>query len=413
MQTSFLRTFLFLTFLLGLFSTKLYAVNTTTQGTEFYLSFMPNNTSNPTLKLLISAKNACTVTITGNNYNQTVSVGAGSTAVHTITRNASAYTSSSLTVSNTALRVVSTDTISLYTSNHMTYSSDANNVLPTSALGSKYMAASYAGVSNVSDQKSTALIVATENNTRVNITPRIYRDSVVTRTVNRATSVSLTYQLQHPIYGMILVDSVISGTGSHNLTLTYKLPSYGNTVTTPTMNAGQAYLYATSADLTGTMIEAQDCKKIAVFSGHQRTSVGMPLSKSYSSDHLIEQMLPFNSLGKNFVLVPTMDRIKDRVRIIASENDTEINIHSNTYNLQQGTFYETDLSSVSFMKSSKPVMTLLFPISINAPDGNKNNNLGDNSMIWVNPVEQNLPDIIFAALPTNLVANHYVNIVVK
>ncbi|MGL5960320.1 MAG: IgGFc-binding protein, partial [Bacteroidales bacterium] len=375
---------------------------------------MPNNHSSPTLKLLISAKKTCNVNISGNGYNANVRVTGGSTVTHTITKNSAAYTTALAKVSKTALRVVSSDTISLYASNHMTYSSDANNVLPTSALGSKYMAASYYGKSNVSGQRSTLLIVATENNTRVDITPRNYKDSVVIRSVNRVANVSKTYQLHHPRYGMILVDSVVSGMGTNNLRLTYHLPTYGSTVTTPVMNAGESYYYGTGDDLTGTIVEAQACKKIAVFSGHQRTSVGMPLSTSYSSDHLVEQMLPFNSLGKNFVLVPTMDRIKDRVRIIAAENNTKVNIENNSYTLNQGTFYEADLTDASFVQSSKPVMTIIYPISMKAPDGNKNNsNLGDNSMIWVNPVEQNLPDIIFAALPTSLVVNHYVNIIVN
>ncbi|MGL4909196.1 MAG: IgGFc-binding protein, partial [Bacteroidales bacterium] len=375
---------------------------------------MPNNHSSPTLKLLISAKRTCNVNISGNGYNANVRVTGGSTVTHTITKITAAYTYTSATVSKKALKVTSSDTISLYASNYRSNSSDANNVLPTSALGSKYMAASYYGKSNISGQKSTVLIVATENNTRVNITPRSYKDSVVIRTVTHIENISQSYQSWHPVYGMILVDSVVNSNGPNNLKLTYSLPRYGKTITTPVMNAGDSYLYATTSDLTGTIVEAQACKKIAVFSGHQRTSVGLPLSTSYSSDHLVEQMLPFNSLGRNFVLVPTMDRVKDRVRIIAVENNTKININDNTYTLNQGTFYETDITIANFVKSSKPVMSVIYPISMRAPDGNKNNsNLGDNSMIWVNPVEQNLPDIIFAALPTSLVVNHYVNVVVK
>ncbi|MGL4908787.1 MAG: IgGFc-binding protein, partial [Bacteroidales bacterium] len=406
---------------MGVLSAKLYAINSSTQGTNFYLSFIPNDSrySSSDLTLIFSAKNDCTVTISGEYYNSTVNVSGGGTAVHTIMKHSFACPKP-LVVSNAALHIVSTDTISLYTGNYIPYSFDANNVLPTSALGSKYMVASYFSISNLSSQKPSALIVATEKDTRVNITPRIYRDSVVIGTVKNDSGkcdTTFHYLFHHPHHGMILVDSMVTNEESNNLRLTYKLPSYGSTITTPIMNARQVFLYVPSGgeDLTGTIIEAQDCKKIALFSGHQRTSVGIPLSTSYSSDHLTEQMLPFNALGKNFVLVPTMDRIKDRVRIIASENDTEITIHNNTYHLQQGAFYETDLSTISFMKSSKPVITILHPISIDAPDGNIDSNirLGDNSMIWVNPIEQTLPDIIFATLPTRQITNHYVNVVVK
>ncbi|MGL5912891.1 MAG: hypothetical protein ACRCZB_01910, partial [Bacteroidales bacterium] len=79
--------------------------NSTTQGKEFYVSFMPNNHSAPTLKLLISAKRTCNVNISGNGYNANVRVTAGSTITHTITKNSAAYTYTSATVSKKALKV--------------------------------------------------------------------------------------------------------------------------------------------------------------------------------------------------------------------------------------------------------------------------------------------------------------------
>jgi hypothetical protein len=378
---------------------------------------MPNNTTAPTLKLLVSAKRACEVTVyrANGNFLTSFDVAAGNTYLYEVERSEYAYANTAGLTSDNALRVVSTDTISLYASNRMVNSSDANNVLPTAALGSSYMAMSYSGRSNVTGQKSTILIVATEDATRVKITPRTYTDSVVTRTVARTANISESYQMVHPRYGVILVDSVI--TNRNRLRLTYHLPTYGTAITTSAMSAGQTYLYTSDDDLTGSIVEALDCKKIAVFTGHQRTSVGEPAGNinDFASDHLVEQMLPFNSLGRKFVLIPTMDRVKDRYRVVAAENATTFTINGVSRTLNKGMFYEGELRTTpAYIEANQPLAVCIYPISMGAVEGNKGgSDLGDNSMIWVNPVEQTLEDIIFAALPTDLVKSHYVNILVN
>jgi len=421
------RRWLFLFMGLCLYGAVQAQLPTTTQGTEFYVSFMPNS-SGPTLKLLVSAKRDCEVTVqrSNNTVAKTFSVSAGGIYTYLVTNN-DAYANVN-GLSSKSLKVTSTDTISLYASNRVDYSADANNVLPTPALGSKYMVMSYAGISNFPAQRSTVLIVATENGTTVKITPRTYRDSTATATeilsgqVGVAGVAFLNCYAFFPDYGSVLVRKNVRITHKQtngvwsttvDTTFTYKIPTWGKATTTPAMSAGQTYLYTSDNDLTGSIIEAEDCKKIAVFSGHQRTMVGSTLG-SLSSDHLVEQMLPMHSLGKRFVMVPTMDRVKDRYRLLAAGDNTTVTIDGKRVLLHQGLFYENDLREATYVEADKPMMVVMFPISVQSPEGDKDSlGVGDNSMIWINPVEQNLEDIIFGALPTKQVSNHYVNVVVS
>ena len=403
-------------------------VPATTQGTEFYVSFMPNSSA-PALKLLVSAKRSCTVTVRRSNGSvaETFTVAGGGIYTYIVSLGDAYHSAQGLAARS--LRVTATDTISLYASNRIDYSADANNVLPTPALGSRYMVMSYAGISNLGGQKSTILMVATESGTRVKITPRVYRDStsaasevIIGERTGTAGTVDVDGYTFLPEYGSTLVHKRVRTahrlsngvwTTAIDTTFTYKLPAYGKPFTAPTMQAGQTYLYTSDYDLTGSIVEAEDCKKIAVFSGHQRTMVGSLLG-NYSSDHLVEQMLPMHSLGKRFVMIPTVDRVKDRYRLLAAADGATVTVNGKRVLLNQGLFYENDLREPAYVEADKPMMVVMFPISVQSPEGNKSgSNVGDNSMIWVNPVEQNLEDIIFGALPTKQVSNHYVNVVVS
>lgn len=79
------------------------------------------------------------------------------------------------------------------------------------------------------------------------------------------------------------------------------------------------YSLQSLSDLTGTHIVSD--KPIAAFSGNNRTSIG----PGTSEDTLVEQLMPVNTWGKVFALVPT-PRIEhgDYVVIVASENDTQV-----------------------------------------------------------------------------------------
>ncbi|MDR0418968.1 MAG: IgGFc-binding protein, partial [Prevotellaceae bacterium] len=131
------------------------------------------------------------------------------------------------------------------------------------------------------------------------------------------------------------------------------------------------------------------------------------------------------ALGREFVVIPTLisdpalpnlKKQYDRLRILSVNDNTKISIKNNagvTFDttLNKGKVYELDFNSASYINSINPIIVCLFTSTMTyKSSGNK---YGDLVMIWVNPIEQNLTDIIFTALPTTRVQKHYVNIVTK
>ena len=156
----------------------------TTQGTEFWVSFMRNgyrNLSEPDpetekLVMIVSAKRGCTVTVRNPNQNWEDSFTVGDNGVETfLVPDARGYNNQQDGKSNKGLLVTSTDTISLYVANEASDSYDAANVLPVQALGSNYMIQSSKSISDQSghpdENRASFLVVATEDNTQVSITP--------------------------------------------------------------------------------------------------------------------------------------------------------------------------------------------------------------------------------------------------
>ncbi|MDR0418740.1 MAG: IgGFc-binding protein, partial [Prevotellaceae bacterium] len=138
-----------------------------TQGTEFYLSFMPNYPDNPKTTVYVSTKRATTVTISNPNtgYRETYNLGAGVIQPISVTlSDGYVYPDGNETVVNKGLIVESTDTISVYLGNQLDMSFNAANVLPIEALSGNYMAMCYPSTQH----SSTILIVSTEDDTYVN-----------------------------------------------------------------------------------------------------------------------------------------------------------------------------------------------------------------------------------------------------
>jgi hypothetical protein len=80
------------------------------------------------------------------------------------------------------------------------------------------------------------------------------------------------------------------------------------------------------ADLTGTLVRVvssnNDCPKVAVFTGHQRTSV--PSVTRLFRDHLYEHLPPVSTLGKSYLVPPLSGSSKYTIRVIASEANTDV-----------------------------------------------------------------------------------------
>ena len=146
----------------------LTAATPTTEGTEFWVTFLKNYERNADCSLIASARENATVTVENprTNWKGTFTVNAGSVTNYSLPAN-QCYMESEETVDKKGLRVTSTAPISLYASNFETATYDATIVLPITALGKDYIVQVF---ENELFPKEFG-IVATENNTQITITP--------------------------------------------------------------------------------------------------------------------------------------------------------------------------------------------------------------------------------------------------
>ena len=346
--------------------THVRAQNASTQGRDFWFAFMSNQTSDPTQTcLILSAERACNVTVSNPNtgWSTTASIPAGG-RVDVDIPFAQAYfpSGSDNTTCNYGCHLVATDDISAYTMNYRHASFDGGHLLPTQSLADNYMIESIPPGLN----GSSVLIIATENNTVVEITP------------TAATSGGWAANTSHTI----------------------------------TLNAGQTYQFTTSsatASLSGTIIQSQDCKRIAVFAGSKCAQA--PAGCTYC-DHIYDPMIPTIYWGNHFAVTASLTRSKDVVRVTVLNDGTVVKKNGTTITtLSAGGTYDFELTSSEgscYIETSGPSVCYLYLTGQGCGGGN-----GDPSMVYITPIEQNIRKITFGTYYNSGTSSmvSYVNVV--
>ncbi|MBO6659679.1 MAG: gliding motility-associated C-terminal domain-containing protein [Roseivirga sp.] len=346
----------------------------TTEGREFWLGFMENdNPASVELEIYLSSRQEANVVITAprGNFRREIVVPAGTARFVSIPANE--FMPVDEGVYDMGLKVTSDIPISVYALNKRQFSADAAVILPTTALGKEYFVTAHAEpnfdiVDNA--RESELLIVAVQDDTEVEITP-----------------------------------SVRTASG--------KLPNNPFTVT---LNAGETYLIKSALrteDLSGTYVRSvstnsDDCKNIAVFGGNVFTNVG---GCGDARDHLLEQMFPISTWGKSFLYVPYETRLGgDYVKIIASEDNTVVNISGNSsINLDRGEVYKIKaLNGVRSVESNKPISFAQFSRSQQC-DGVPS----DPFFILVSPLEQRIREVTFNAFSVDQIDRYYLTMITE
>lgn len=356
----------------------------TTQGKEFWVSFMRNGyrstDSDNNLILIASAKHACTVTVTSPSNPSwsaegTITHNNGTTTIDI--PDVMGYNDQKFGIANKGLFVQATDTISLYIANETQNSYDAANVLPVQALGCKYMVQTnkslhYPNSSHNEDNRASFLIVATEDETEVQINPTC--------------------------------QPMGQGSGPYPITL-----QRGQCYHVLNLNPG--YDNNGDGDFSGTLIESLNQKPIAVFNGNSVTSVAASaVHEGY--DHVFEQAMPVEDWGKRFVVTKTLGSENlqdDRVKITALFDNTNVMrdgqlLYNNMAAGESRDFWLTGTNC--YLESSGPVAVYLYNHSHSS-----SNNYGDPSMVWISPIEQTLEEVTFSTFAASNGLNHFVNIV--
>lgn len=222
---------------------------------------------------------------------------------------------------------------------------DAFVVFPVDTLGNSYYVITW-------NQRAQFMIVATEDNTTVTITPG-----------RSGTSIYFNSQVYRP--GMTLYI---------------------------TMNRYQTFhsFGGDSSDFSGTYITSD--KGIAVISGSQCSKIGSGLC-----DHLSAQMTPVETFGTMFVTINMAScNTPLSFRILASENGTQVNIAGRPPVLlsTQGDIYTFSTSSYSqtVVSSDKPTALAFFA------QGGCSSTDGDPAMILLPPIQQYASDYTFSTI---------------
>ena len=272
--------------------------------------------------------------------------------------------------------------------------SGATLLYPTNTLGKEYYAIVYNQVSNADFANSFAFVVAVEEGTTtVEITPA---DATKRGTSLAPFQVTLT---QGQVYSIMGTTSLKKGT-----------------------------------DLTGTRIRTISnngaCKKIAVFCGSGKMSIGP--NQSGSADNLFAQCTPASAWGLKYLTAPTGSQPNNYFRICVNDPTTKVKVNGSqipTSYLQRSFFYElknsTPLSipgngaSVSnttngvwnLIEADKPI-TIAQYCTTQGQDGNPNTS-GDPEMIYLSPVEQTINNVTLNSTPYNKILVHYINVIIK
>lgn len=270
-----------------------------------------------------------------------------------------------------SVHIVSEHDVSVYALLQAEFTSDAFMVLPTDALGNDYIIMSYPSSGSTAEGGLTAsstpsqfAVLAVEDGTEVRIFP-------TAPTVRNPT---------------MLPDTVV-------------------------LMQGESYLVQTDVrrapfgDLTGSQVVAD--KPVAVFSGHQRTSLPRETVALVSRDCLVEQMNPVRTWGKRAFLAPFEQSTNeaqlgnDLYRVVARFDSTQVRANGTVMaTLQQGEYYEAPLTSAVDVRTSRPAMVGTFKKTSSVDASGQDSPDGDPLLMLVPPEEQFMKAYTFVSVQT-------------
>lgn len=276
------------------------------------------------------------------------------------------------------LHIIAAKKVAVYAHIYYRSVSGATLLLPVNVMGKSYYSINYRQQSNSKDSYSTFMVIATEDNTTVEIIPSTnLRD-------NSRAGVPFTINLQK----------------------------------------GEVYQGLSDFDLTNTTIRSVstktgECKKIAVFSGSSKIGIGcseQPAPGQFSSDNLFQQVYPTSSWGKTYITVPLKKRNYDIFRVVFSKPDTKLLINGVRVNAEDQTYYEFESSTPNTITADQPIQVAQYAVTQGQVRDSciyDSKDLGDPEMIFLTPLEQTLDHVTLYSPPYANITNSYINVVIK
>jgi len=344
-----------------------------TEGKDFWFGFMQGRNHNPKhyIEITVSSSHTCTFDIyygksTTSSYHGKI---LRNTTSQIRLDTLKGEPIGSEFVDEKAIHLVSDSLLNLFAMNFSPFSSEAALIYPTALLGKEYYTmCSHAAIIKNSRLFDEFVIVASEDNTTINISP------------------------QCPTSG---------GKAANNLF---------------TITLGKGELYQVQSELsnkghlTGSYIKSD--KPVAVFSGGLSTK-----NTEEDWDHWYEQMPPVQTWGTTFIAVPLLNRYTTGCRIIPSQPNTSVQIGNKApiplslAGLPLG--FTLAFDQASLIQTDKPVLLGQYS-NIGSVDQLYSSGDGDPFLITVSPVNQTREEVVFVAYDSpEITLKFFVNIAVK
>ena len=197
---------------------------------------------------------------------------------------------------------------------------------------------------------------------------------------------------------------------------------YYNGMLAATLNMGEVYYHTSPTDMTGTHITSD--KPVAFFAVHQGTQIP---DKAAFIDASFQQLAPVNTWGKTF-FVPVSCRGRDFVRIIASQNGTNITQIGGTIrnvaggqttltNLNAGQWVELEVllaDNGCYIQANKPVGVCAYLTAGTYNTDITGDSVSDPSQAWLPSIEQKINTALISPFIPNVATNlktHYALII--
>jgi hypothetical protein len=258
--------------------------------------------------------------------------------------------------------------------------SGATLLFPVNTLAREYYSVNYKQVSNAAYSYCFTYVIATEDDTNIEIIPTV---NTILNNAGDTIRKTLNKGEIYNIFGKLL-------------------------------NNANPYL---GEDLTGTKIRSvatptSPCKRIAVFSGSGKLSISCN-NGSGSADNYMQQAFPSNAWGKKYLTVPTSKMPNNFYRVAISKPGTVVKRNGIALTgLQGGFYYEYQSNTPDLLESDQPVMVAQYITTANSCGNTQIGANGDPEMIYLSPVEQTIDKVTVNSTPNAGINQHYINIAI-
>ena len=337
-----------------------------TKGKEFWIGFMENYAveSWESLDVFITSDQATTGTLSipQQAWSVDFSVAANVTTTVTVPNNIAEHFTNQV-VEDRGVYVETQDTVSVFAINFNGYTADGTKILPVQSLGTEYRISSYGGLNET--YPSEFLIVATEDDTEVEITPAV----------------------------------ATAGGDPAGVAFTVSL------------NAGESYqVQATgTSDLMGSVIKGTEangnCRPFAVFSGVSCTNI----PSCFACDHIFEQNFPVDTWGEEFYIVPFDFADTYTYRVMANVDNTTISINGAApFTLDAGEFQEyNSITTPQCVEASTGISVTQYMEGVGCAGA------GDPAMLILNDASQKIDQITFSTVESDQITEHGLNVIME